>query len=68
MTQERGPFGARVYLMNEETISVYRTRKSGTAQNARYIVYPTPAKGRFLKYDDKGISDAIRDALKGQSP
>ena len=67
MTQQQGRFGARVYLMNSKTILVYQTRKRGTAQNAQYIVYPTPQTGRFLNYDDdKEIADALRDALNGQ--
>ena len=69
MTQQQGPYGARVYFMDSKTILVCQTRKRGAAQNAPYIVYPTPPKGRFVDQDDdKSIADAVRDALHGQLP
>jgi len=64
-----GPFGARVYLLDNKTILVYQTAKRGLAQNAPYIVFPRTQQGAFIDVtDDKGIADAIRTALNGKLP
>lgn len=64
-----GPFGARVYLMDNKTILVYQTIKRGTAQNAPYIVSPRTQQGAFVDItDDKGIADAVRAAVNGKLP
>lgn len=65
---KQGPFGARVYLMDNKVILIYQTRKRGTAQNARYVVWPSPnQRGAFVDIkDDKAIADAIRTALNGK--
>ena len=66
---KHGPFGARVYLMDDKTILVYQTIKRGTAQNAPYIVSPRTQQGAFVDItDDKGIADAIRAAVSGKLP
>jgi hypothetical protein len=66
---EHGPFGARVYKMNNKTILVYQTTKRGVAQNAPYVVFPRMQEGVFVDInDDKAIADAIRDALNGKLP
>ena len=66
---KQGPFGARVYLMDNKKILVYQTAKSGTAQNARYFVSPRTQYGAFIDIkDDKAIADAIRAALYGKLP
>ncbi len=67
---KRGPFGARVYLMDDKTILVYQTVKRGTAQNAPYVVSsPGTQQGAFIDItDDKGIADAIRAAVNGKLP
>jgi hypothetical protein len=64
---KQGPFGARVYLMDNKTILVYQTLKRGTAQNAPYVVYPKEQQGAFVDVeDDKSIAGAIRSALTGK--
>ena len=67
---ERGPFGARVYLMGDNKILVYQTVKKGTAQNAPYVVsHPGKQQGAFVNItDDKAIADAIRAAVNGKLP
>ena len=67
---KRGPFGARVYLMDNQTILVYQTVKRGLAQNAPYVVSsPGKQQGAFIDImDDKGIADAIRAAVNGKLP
>lgn len=67
---KQGPFGARVYLMDNKTILIYQTKKRGAAQNAPYVVWPTPnQRGAFVNLnDDKAIADAIRTALNGKMP
>jgi len=67
---EKGPFGARVYLMGDNTILVYQTVKRGTAQNSPYIVsHPEKQKGAFVNItDDKAIADVIRAAVNGKLP
>ncbi len=66
---EQGPFGARVYLMDDKTILVYQTLKRGTAQNAPYVVYPRTQQGVFVDItDDEAIADAIRAAVNGKLP
>ena len=65
----RGRYGARVYLMDGKKILVYQTVKRGTAQNARYVVFPKTQQGVFSNInDDKGIAGTIRDALSGKLP
>ena len=64
----QGKFGARVYLMDTAMVLVVQTVKRGTATNAPYVIdqRPTSGKERFIAVgDDKGIADAIRDALAG---
>ena len=64
----KGKYGARVYLMDSEMVLVVQTIKRGTASNAPYVIdqRPTSGKERFIDLsDDKGIADAIRDALSG---
>jgi len=66
---ENGPFGARVYLRDDKTLQVYQTRKRGTAQNAPYVIFPSPEthQGVFINItNDKEIADAIRAALIGK--
>ena len=66
---KQGPFGARVYLMDNKTILVYQTTKHGTAQNAPYVVFPRTQQGVFIDItNDKEIGDAIRAALNGKLP
>jgi hypothetical protein len=68
MHTNTGPFGARVYLMDDKTILIYQTSKRN-AQNARYVVYPSTQQGKFVDItDDKAIADAIRSALNGKLP
>lgn len=64
----QGRFGARVYLMDNKTVLIYQTRKRGTAQNAPYVVWPSPdQQGAWVDIkDDKAIADAIRTALNGK--
>jgi len=55
--------------MDGKKILVYQTIKRGTAQNAPYVVFPKTQQGVFSNInDDKGIADAIRDALSGKLP
>jgi len=64
----QGKFGARVYLMDSEMVLVVQTVKRGKASNAPYVIdqRPTSGKERFIELsDNKGIADAIRDALSG---
>ncbi|MGA3094283.1 MAG: hypothetical protein ABSD79_02725 [Dehalococcoidales bacterium] len=65
---EKGPFGARVYLMGDKTILIYQTVKQGAAQNAPYVVsHPKEQQGAFIDItDDKAIANAIRTALNGK--
>ena len=65
---KQGSFGARVYLMDNKTVLIYQTKKRGTAQNAPYVVWPTPnQRGAFVDIkDDKAIANAIRTALNGK--
>ncbi|MCK4362345.1 MAG: hypothetical protein KAW13_03585 [Dehalococcoidia bacterium] len=66
---KRGKFGARLYLMDTNMVLVVQTVKRGTAENAPYVIdqRPTSGKERFVSVtDDKGIADAIRDALEGR--
>ena len=65
---KQGPFGARVYLMDNKKVLIYQTRKRGPAQNAPYVVWPSPdQKGAFVDIkDDKAIANAIRTALNGK--
>ena len=64
----KGSFGARVYLMDNKTVLIYQTRQRGAAQNAPYVVWPSPDQhGAFLDLkDDKAIADAVRTALSGK--
>lgn len=65
----QGPYGARVYKMDNKTLLVYQTEKRGAAQNAPYVVSPKTQQGAFVSItDDKAIADAIRDALNGKLP
>lgn len=61
-------FGARVYFMDSDNILVLQTVKRGTADNAPYVIDQKTNSGeRFLDItNDKGIADAVRDALAGQ--
>jgi len=63
----KGKFGARAYLMDSEMVLVVQTIKRGKASNAPYVIDQKPIGGkeRFIELDDKGIADAIRDALSG---
>ena len=63
-----GQFGARVYLRDNK-IQIYQTRKRGTAQDAPYVIFPSPKthRGIFINItDDKKIADAIRAAVNGK--
>jgi hypothetical protein len=67
--RNKGPFGARVYLIDAKKILIYQTTKRGTAQNAPYVVFPHTQTGIFVDIkDDKSIADAIRAALGGNLP
>ncbi len=65
----QGKFGARVFLMDTNTVYVRQTVKRGIAENARYVI-DQKAVGEGQKFvditDDKGIADAIRAALNGR--
>ena len=66
---ENGPFGARVYLRDNKKLQVYQTRRRGTAQNAPYVISPSPKthRGVFINItSDKEIADAIRAAVNGK--
>ena len=67
MTQRRG---VRISPLSEGMIWIGQTIKSGTAQNAPYIIERREdGKNieRFVKYDDDAeLLKAIRDALNGQ--
>jgi hypothetical protein len=61
-------FGARVVGMQDGTILVQQTVKSGPAQNDRYVIdRPQDRLERFVdESDDFAIAATIRDALRGQ--
>ena len=66
---KQGKFGARVFLMDTDTVYVLQTVKRGTAENARYVIDQKTVgeKQKFVDItDDKGIADAIRAALNGR--
>ncbi len=59
-------FGARVFLLNPETVFVVQTVKKGKQQNSPYVLDKNAKTTRFINIiDEKGIADAIREALKG---
>ena len=62
-------FGARVYLMSDDTVLVYQTVKRGKRQNSPYVVDQKPEETgeRFLDLsDDSGIAEAVRAAFRGE--
>ena len=66
---ENGPFGARVYLRDNNTVQIFQTRKRGKTQNAPYVIFPSPETHRGVFIDitnDKDLADAIRAALIGK--
>lgn len=61
-------FGARVFRMNDDTVLVVQTVKSGDQQNADYVTDHVGAKNRekWVPWDDDALlASAIRDALQG---
>ena len=62
-------YGARIYLMDNNTILLYQTVKRGRQQNSRYVVDQKP-KGtgeRFVDVsDDAAIAATVRAALRGE--
>ena len=68
MTPMQGKFGARVFLMDADTVYVLQTIKRGKLQNSPYVVDKNPDNSgqRFVDgTDDKSIADAVREALRG---
>ena len=64
---KHGPFGARVYLMDNKKLLVYQTFKRGIDQNAPYVVHPKTQRGTFINIaDDEAIANAIRAAVNGK--
>ncbi len=61
-------YGARVYLMDTNNILVMQTVKRGKADNAPYVIDQNASNGeKFVDLtDDKGVADAVRDALAGR--
>lgn len=69
MGKEQGKYGARVFLMNTGVVYVRQTVKRGEQENSPYVIDQKPATGEGQRFvdmaNDKGIADAVRDALKG---
>ncbi len=62
-------FGARISRMNDGTILVQQTIKSGPNQNDRYVIDDNDGKReRFVSAteDDAAVGRAVCDAVAGQ--